>query len=139
MLRLFDRDIPVMGFVYHAMSDLTSSVLKVVKVCRVPQNVQDSVHRIVSAQWEVMHQDIHAAAYLLNPKYHQLLDTMLGWPRDVTGEEKKSHKLVKDELLHGLKTVLFKLAGNPADTDSAFNEFKQFTVRSRVHLTLQCF
>jgi hypothetical protein len=70
-----------------------------------------------------MHQDIHAAAYLLNPKYHQLLDSVLSIPREATSEEKKCHKRVKDELLRGLKNVLLKLAENPADADAALNDF----------------
>jgi hypothetical protein len=70
-----------------------------------------------------MHQDIHAAASLLNPKYYQLLDCVLSIPRGATGEEKKCHKRVKDELLRRLKTVLQKLDGNPADADSALNDF----------------
>jgi hypothetical protein len=56
-------------------------------------SVKRSVLNIIDDLWEMFASDMHAAAYLLNPRYYHLI-----------------HDLVGDkELMHGLRRIIIKL------------------------------
>lgn len=62
---------------------------------------------IIDNQWETLHNDLYAAAYLLNPRYHHLV-----------------RELVQDaELKSGLKAVLKRMLPNAAAAARALDEF----------------
>jgi hypothetical protein len=113
MLRLFDRGVPIMGFAYFAVADLRNNASKLVKDFRLPQNVQESVLRIIDEQWETFATDMHAAAYLLNPRYWHLLGDLI--------EDK--------ELKDGLRSMINKLVHSAEDAAETWRQFKQEYVR----------
>jgi hypothetical protein len=73
VLRLFDRGMPVMGFVYYAVADMCEKSAKIMSDHKLPSQVQKVVLQIIDDQWESFATDMHAAAYLLNPRYWHLL------------------------------------------------------------------
>jgi hypothetical protein len=93
VLRLFDWGVPVIGFVYFAVADLRARASKLMSDHQLSSSVKRSVLNIIDDLWEMFASDMHAAAYLLNPRYYHLI-----------------HDLVGDkELMHGLRRIIIKL------------------------------
>jgi hypothetical protein len=69
VLRLFDRGMPVIIFVYYAVADMRDTSAKIMSDHKLPSQVQKVVLQIIDNQWESFATDMHAAAYLLNLRY----------------------------------------------------------------------
>ena len=108
VLRLFDGARPVMGFVYHAMYELTRAVDAMTVSARVADaSFKERLADIVRSRWDWMHSPLHAAAYALNPRYAHLITDICA----------------NAEVMRGLKQSVKKLAPNPAAAALALNEF----------------
>jgi hypothetical protein len=107
LLCLFDGGIPVTGFVYFAMVEMRNRCAQLVEKHRLPGTVQKEVLSIIDMQWETLHVDLHAAAYLLNLRYHHLLGQLTS----------------EGELKAGLKAVIKRLTPDTASATKAWHQF----------------
>jgi hypothetical protein len=113
VLRLFDRGVPVIGFVYFAIADMRSKTEKLLSEQKVSNAVKVSVLAIIDNQWELFASDMHAAAYILNPRYYHLI-----------------HDLIDDkELRNGVHCMIKKLSTSAEMSATAWHQFKQKYVR----------
>jgi hypothetical protein len=120
VLRLFDRGVPIMSFVYFAMADLRETAKKLVADFKLPEIVQKQVLSIIDDQWQLFSKDMHCAAYLLNPRNHHL-----------------AHDLVDDpELKAGLRSVIRKLTATPEESQQHGGSSNRYTSGTWESLTL---
>lgn len=91
-LRKFDSNDPVIGEVYPAMAELKQSVLD----SEAPAAMKDSLLSIVTDRWEFLHSDIHAAAYIVNPRYMNVVGDLINDTEIMDGFHNMAFRLSKD-------------------------------------------
>jgi Protein of unknown function (DUF 659)/hAT family C-terminal dimerisation region len=127
VLRLFDRDMPVSGFVYKAMLDLRTSAAKILqqRQYKVAAADQERVLAVIDSQSQVMIYDLHRAAYAVNPRYVQDVRQLL--------QPDESGMITQDasRLKKAVQTMLNKLCPSADMAATALHQFNHVYVVGR--------
>lgn len=105
MLRMVDRDEPVMGTVYEGIDQMLEKIKEILKEYIDGNDEYEEIRVLAQERWEMLHSPLHATAYVLNPMWfmkrpYKDKDVMKGWRKtlDRVGKDEDEKTEYKAQL-----------------------------------------
>ncbi|MCO5569730.1 hypothetical protein L7F22_023445 [Adiantum nelumboides] len=128
MLRVVDRDQPIMGVVYEAIDQMLEQIKEILKEDTDGTLMYEEIRELAQERWDMLHSPLHATNFLLNPilfskKPYKDKAVMKGWRKtlDRVGRDEAEKTILKAQLLDYIS-----LQGEFEDT-SAFGDMQKLS------------
>ncbi|MCO5582502.1 hypothetical protein L7F22_036399 [Adiantum nelumboides] len=127
MLRVVDRDEPIMSVVYEAIDQMLEQIKEILEEDKDGTLMYEEIRELAQERWDMLHSPLHATDFLLNPilfskKPYKDKEVMKGWRKtlDRVGRDEEEKTTLKAQL-----SDYISLQGEFEDT-STFATCKSF-------------
>jgi hypothetical protein len=131
LLRVFDNPGPTLGLVYHSFGNVRRHLDT---FDYDPNNtarndmLRDTALHVFERRWSILHHPFHAAAYLLNPRFHSHFQDLADSP---DAHEPGVQRVLK-ELKDGMRATLNKMLPAHA-VGRAYSEWESYRLMEGIH------